>query len=430
MILWQGELYEREQQMELLPDLSRQIEQTLLSEPLLPEITIAACDRLAAKAEQGAFSAELAGLDLDPALKEEQITQAIHLLRRESLEAMVQCQLGKAPFERHEINPPFYSGTIVQQRRPLGVLLHIAAGNMDGLPVFTVIEGLLAGNINLLKLPSMDNGLSVQLLLELVREEPRLAPFVYVFDTPSEDLTTLQYLADHADGIVVWGGEGAVSALRSLAPLGAKLIEWGHRLSFAYVTQSGQTEENLRGLAEHIMQTKQLLCSSCQTIFLDCDDEHALDQFSARFLPVLEEAAVRYPVRDLGAVAQGTLNRYTARLEHAAGYSTDRMVAGKGCSLTLCQDQKLALSFQYGNPLVKRLPRDQLLSELRPFHGVLQTVGLLCADEERNELIHLLTQAGLVRIKIPKAMSHGSCCDAHDGQFPLQRYTRIVEYEF
>ena len=43
--------------------------------------------------------------------------------------------------------------------RPLGVLLHIAAGNADGLPAFSVAEGLATGNINILKLPQADNGL-------------------------------------------------------------------------------------------------------------------------------------------------------------------------------------------------------------------------------------------------------------------------------
>lgn len=37
---------------------------------------------------------------------------------------------------------------------PLGVLFHIAAGNAEALPAYSVAEGLLMGNVNLLKLPA------------------------------------------------------------------------------------------------------------------------------------------------------------------------------------------------------------------------------------------------------------------------------------
>ena len=57
--------------------------------------------------------------------------------------------------------------------------------------------------------------------------------------------------------------------MRKLAPPGCKLIEWGHRLSFAYL--SGWEGMDLFPLADHIVRTGGLLCSSCQVIYLDTD---------------------------------------------------------------------------------------------------------------------------------------------------------------
>ena len=113
---------------------------------------------------------------------------------------------------------------------PLGTLLHIAAGNVDGLPAFSLAEGLLTGNINIVKLPQADDGLSLMIITTLIEIEPALSDFIYVFDTPSDDLPAMKRMADMADGIVVWGGDAAVSAVRQFAPAGAKLIEWGHKL--------------------------------------------------------------------------------------------------------------------------------------------------------------------------------------------------------
>lgn len=429
MILSRGTVLPTEEQSRVLEQLPGWINETLARPPLLPEVTIAACDRLSRRAQDGAFDREIAGLDLDPALKKEQVDTALALLRRESLQAMVDIQLGPAPFAPVTVRPPHHSGAIVKQRRPLGVLLHIAAGNLDGLPAFTVVEGLLAGNINLLKLPSADHGLSIALLRRLVEEEPALADYIYVFDTPSEDVAALRRLADLSDGVVIWGGEGAVSAVRTLAPTGVKLIEWGHRLGFAYVTDRGREEGQLSALAEHIMKTKQLLCSSCQTIFLDTGDMGQLREFAGQFLPLLERAARRWPVRDMGALAQGTLRRYTARLERAAGQGGETILEGDGCSLTLREDRELELSAQFGNPILKCLPRSELLPPLRRSRGVLQTAGLLCAPEERRSLTETLLRAGLVRITGAGEMSRGTCTDAHDGEYPLQRYTRVVQWD-
>lgn len=51
---------------------------------------------------------------------------------------------------------------------------------------------------------------------------------------------------------------------------------------------------------------------------------------------------------------------------------------GEGCSVTACPDRELELSDLFGRPMVKALPRAQVLPALRRHKGHLQTVGLLC----------------------------------------------------
>ena len=324
------------------------------------------------------------------------------------------------------MTPPHSGLTLTKEVLPLGVLFHIAAGNVDGLPAYSAVEGLLTGNVNILKLPQADGGLSVLLLHALTQAAPELADYLYVFDTPSDDLPAMQKMAAMADGIVVWGGEGAVSAVRGLAPTGCRLIEWGHKLSFAYVTPKGETPEALYALAAHIADTRQLLCSSCQVIFLDTEDREEVRAFCRRFLPALEEAMAAGAPLDDGSAAQVTLAQYEQRLESITAPGPE-VFYGKGCSLTIGDDGELALSLQFGNPLVKALPRAQLPAMLRRHKGVLQTAGLICAPEEREELAMVLLRAGVVRVTGPGDMSRTTCGDAHDGDYPLRRYTRVTE---
>ncbi len=433
MILYQGKLYPSREQERLLKTLEGDVLTALAAPTPGPEAVIAACDALAGEVLAGRYDAEIQGLDLDPALRTAQVRAAAALLGRESLTAKFCQELGEGPFAPRWTASPGGAPGFWRRRAPLGVLLHIAAGNVDGLPAYSAVEGLLAGNVNILKLPAGDNGLSVRLLQALTDRAPALAERLFVFDTPSTDLGAMEAMARLADGIAVWGGEGAVSALRRLAPPGARLIEWGHRLGFCYVTPAALAspagEAGLTALAGHVAETKQLLCSSLQTVFLDTEDFAQVEALAERFLPLLERAMAKYPVRDLGALGQRALRRQTERLERWAGHPQDREKRlGRGCEVVLCRDRELECSDQFGSVLLKALPRKELLPALRRSRGRLQTGGLLCTEEERPGLTGTLLSAGVVRVTGPGDMSRTTALDAHDGQSPLERYTRIVEY--
>ncbi len=256
---------------------------------------------------------------------------------------------------------------------------------MDGLPVYTVIEGLLTGNINLLKLPGTDDGVSLELLRMLVEIEPALSRYIYVFDYASEEVHLIRKLVDASDAIVVWGADAAVSAVRRLASPHIRLIEWGNKLSFAYVTQDGMNAENLHGLAKHICATNQLLCNSCQVIFLDTEDERQALSFCRSFLSILEETGKAMPLSlPLELQAQLTLQLKSETL--CASSEGKRVFMGEGASVIYCADDSLSPSIMFRNCLIKRLPREELLPRLRSSKGLLQTAGLLCGADEKEEL--------------------------------------------
>lgn len=326
---------------------------------------------------------------------------------------------------------------------------------MEGLPVFSIVEGLLTGNVNILKLPGNDGGLSLDIILRLIRLEPALADYIYVFDTSSGDLPAMRRMEEMADGIVVWGGDSAVAAVRRSAPPGTRLIEWGHKLGFVYISGYECKDKALSALAEHIVSTRQLLCSSCQTIFLDTERMDDVNEFCREFLPYMERAVLSSPghvslfqpdilqkdstVRPVesrfGSVnmaeAALALQQYNDRLEQMA-YGKKKMrklYPGKGCSLTACGDHELELSPMFGNCLVKRLPQGQLFGCLRRHKRYLQTAGLICREDRRPELMKILASGGVARITRAGTMSSPFAGEAHDGEYALRRYVRFVSRE-
>lgn len=430
MILAGGKLYGLDRQEEILSKMETEINNTRRTKTLSTETVVAALDRLGTMITEGIFDETIDQLGIDGVQQYKE--KMILALKRETILYQMTQELGENPFADQKTRPPFGQKGITVRTMPLGTLLHIAAGNVDGLPAYSVAEGLLTGNVNLLKLPQADKGLSVKIINALIQIEPLLSDFIYVFDTPSSDLATLKKLAGMADGIVVWGGDAAVAAVRQFAPAGTRLIEWGHKLSFAYISGYENKEQELTELAEHILSTKQLLCSSCQTIFLDTERMEEVYTFCQAFLPYLEAAARQFPANDIGAAAEITLQRYHRRLEEVlagSSRSEKRVFQGKGCSLTACPDHSLELSQLFGNCLVKRLPCSRMFDCLREYKGYLQTAGLICSPEKRAGLSDCLARSGVVRITRAGSMSSAFCGEAHDGDYALRRYLRIVNIE-
>lgn len=432
MILANGALLDSSQLEDVLKHLPDALSTTLAGPPLPMQCTLDALVELGHRFTSGFYDPQLA---LFPA---EMISQyksmAASLLTRESLEFRIRTELGDLlDTPVRTLHPPAAGPQLQVHTLPLGVLLHITAGNADGLPAFSVAEGLLTGNINLVKLPSSDNGLSLAILQALLDIAPALAPYLYVFDVPSSDQETIRRLANLSDAVAVWGGDAAIAGVRQSVPPGVRLIEWGHRLGFAYLS-GDVSDTDLEGLAQHLVSTGQLLCSSCQTIFLDTDRMEDLQAFCKRFLPIWDRTASALPPgSSIPAQAARTLQRYTFRLESFLPQTNPTSASQEHrsafCALFPRKDSALELAPFPGSCLVKRLPRDQILSRLRQQKRLLQTAGLVCPDHLRDSLTTLLLRAGVSRVRTARSMSLYLDGENHDGEYPLRRYLRTADVE-
>ncbi|MCH5153103.1 MAG: acyl-CoA reductase [Clostridiales bacterium] len=419
MILYKGHIYPDSKQDELITSLESDIVDTL-SKPqrLTTEAVIAASEKMYQKAANGYYDSIAVPLLNQFGVSYERYQAMAKAFSAEVLRYKCEIELGS----NWDNLPPLSSGT-VRKIAPLGVLFHVAAGNVDGLPAYSVAEGLLSGNINILKLPSGDSGLSVKLLSDLIAEEPSLADYIYVFDVPSTEFETLKRLAKLADGVVVWGGDMAQRAARDMCDVTTKIIPWGHKLSFAYATQKA-TDEQLGELARHICATEQVLCSSCQGIFYDTDSKEELQGFARRFFEIFKQENKRFGKADMAMRGRNSVQLYNDRLEN----KYPLILSEDGVSVVVKEDSELELSYTFRNVWVKALPRNEIVKALKKQKGYLQTCGLLSDITERQELAERLICAGVVRVTNGD-LSRTFFGEAHDGTYPLREYTRLVEID-
>lgn len=421
MILYHGEILENEKQLDIIKNIRKECYDTLNHKEKIKTMdVILACDKLAQKVKTGAYDALILPLLEEFDIPYDYFIQSIPLFEKDSLLKKVHIELGE-----HYDNLPDLDEQNKKAIYPLGILFHIAAGNVDALPAYSVIEGLLAGNINILKLPTGDKGVSVKLLYELITIEPKLKDYIYVFDVPSTEIDTIKMLAEVADGIVVWGGDQAVQAARQMANITTKIIAWGHKLSFAYATLDA-SDEDLEKLAHHIAMTNQVLCSSCQGIYVDTDSRDVLDAFAQRFYHILQNVNLSHKPVSLGMRGKNTIQHYVEKLEM---HQTKKKIWAKnGISVITSDDSTLELSMLFRNVWVKKLPRHLICETLKPHKNHLQTAALLCDDKDQSILTEKLAISGIVRITRPDEMSRMIMGESHDGTYALREYTRIVEY--
>ncbi|RZQ61193.1 acyl-CoA reductase [Amycolatopsis suaedae] len=323
--------------------------------------------------------------------------------------------------------------TVFEAWVPVGLLAHVTAGNAPVVGVLSAVEGLLSGNLNVIK-TSGDSAFTAEVLAALAGQDPTgaIAERLIVLRYPSSRQDWLERMCAPADAVAAWGGEEALAGIARVVRPGTRLIDWGPKLSFAYLTAACWSDPaTLRGVAADVCRLDQQACSSPQVVYLDTDDEGELFAFADRFSAVLNDVVRSGEPGEPGDAewAEITNTTLVAELEQHLGLT--RVVAAGDGAWRVIADTRPALraSPLYRTVWVKPLPRTELAGVLRPMRRYLQTVGLGASRQDTAELARTLVGLGAARITGPGAMLSGYAGEPHDGVYALQRYSRRVDVQ-
>jgi len=435
---WQGQWIDDAalaMRVQELPSIAAQV----LQDPLETDIVLFAADRLATRLMDlsGEIRTQLKTVlshaqvgsdsEIDGALSE--IAGA---LKRESLEKKIERELGsREPFLIRRCS---YDEDIFEGWSPLGLLVHISPQNSFATGPMSVLEGLLSGNLNLLKTGGGESLFPQKLLAALVDADPsgRLKHFVIAARISSKKTGLLTSVFHAADGVAAWGGEESAQAIRQMVPAHVRIVEWGHRISFAYVTRDFFSDSSvLENLAKEVCYLEQQACSSPQCLYLDTSNMDEVKSFAQDFSKVLERVSGTIPRTEPGdgEMAEITLVKQCHKLEACFGNALVIESTNKDCRIFVDERESLTASPLFRSIWVKPLPRARISAVLRPMRQYLQTAGLACQLRDLSELSSALFTAGVTRIRKPGEMLGAYGGEPHDGVYALQRYCRRVSIQ-
>jgi phenylacetate-coenzyme A ligase PaaK-like adenylate-forming protein len=432
--LWQGKWISDVELAVHIKGLRETVDRAL-SQPLEIQSVLEACDRLGEELKD--VHSEVYGrletcLRHDFRMDARQITKDLldlgNFMQRSSLEDKISRELRtRDPFF---FSRPEYRSNIFERWAPLGFLVHVAPTNAFAVGAYSVIEGLLTGNINFLKTGGSDPPFA-QLFLKSLIDLDRtgtIAPKIFACKISSRDQNMIRQVVSHADGIAAWGNEGALEGLRAMAPPFARFVDWGPKISFAYfAADSLSDQDSIAQLAKECCLLEQQACSSPQCVYVE-GDRSELIEFANRLAQALETVSPTIARKEPGLHEQAEITSVVelCRLESCLDLTQVIEATDKSWHILVEHASSLRASPLYRTIWVKPIQRDKIIQTLRPLRSYLQTAGLVCKLDSLCDLSDALIQAGVLRITRAGGMLDSYDGEPHDGVYALQRYSKRI----
>lgn len=318
------------------------------------------------------------------------------------------------------------------------LLLHIWAGNVPGLPLWSLARGLLAKAGSIGKVSSGEPLLAGWFAQALAEVEPRLGRALAILCWKGGEDPAEQVFFDAADAVVAYGGNDALAAIARRLPVTTRFIGHGHKVSLGVVAREalrpGKAERVAGLAARDIARFEQQGCYAPQMIYVE------------RGGPVSPRAFARHLAAELDAL-EGRHPRRALSLGEAAALANwrddEQMKALAEPARAVVADPALRWAVSYAdapealrpaalNRTVTVVALDDLtaLPELlRPYRALLQTAGVAAAPERLHALAGTLGAVGVTRIAAFGRMTVPEPGWHNDGRFNLLELLTFTEID-
>jgi len=331
---------------------------------------------------------------------------------------------------------PAVKGGAVRAFGP-GLLVHSWAGNVPGLPLWSLCCGLLvkAGNIG--KLPSAEPVFATLAVQALTEVHPPLAQALALVWWKGGEPEPAATLFAQADAVLAYGSNEVVAQVRAQVPVTTRFLPYGHRLGVALVGRCAL--DALRGpatarlVAHDATRWDQQGCYSPHVVYVERGGLVSPAAFAQYVAAELAALSRRHPPRPRSLEDAASLAGWRQSAElRALGGGADFFADEAGAWSVAYSDGPVPLAPTAGLRSLQVVALDRLedaAALLAPHARHLQTAGVAVAPERLWPLAERLAAAGVTRVCALGAMAAPEAGWHHDGRFNLSDLVRLCEVE-
>ncbi|MFE1599008.1 acyl-CoA reductase [Methylobacterium sp. ID0610] len=331
---------------------------------------------------------------------------------------------------------PAAKGGFVRAHGP-DLLLHVWAGNVPALSLWSLVCGLLvkAGTVG--KLPSAEP-LTAGWFAGLIAEsDPDLAEcLAAVWWKGGSEGCEAAFLRE-ADTVLAYGGNPTLAALRAKLPVTTRFLPYGHRIGFGIVAREALDSRRavaLARLAAHdIARYEQQGCYSPQMLFVERGGPVTPGEFARHLAHELAALASRHPRRSLSPAEAAAVAAWRGAQEMRSLGGTAEILGDPADPWSVVHAGAAeALSPTGLNRTITLVPVDSLdaiPALVAPHRVFLQTAGIAASPDNLFRLAARLGEVGVTRITALGRMTAPEAGWHHDGRFSLLDLVTLTEIE-
>jgi hypothetical protein len=312
------------------------------------------------------------------------------------------------------------------------LLLHLWAGNVPALSLWSLVCGLLvkAGNVG--KLASAEPIFATVFVQVLIDIEPRWRDALALLWWEGGDTAPEAAACADATCVIAYGSDDTLQALRSRLPTGVRLLAHGHKLSFGVLAASAlgvrHGPELALAAAQDVARYDQGGCYSPHVFYVQNGGRITPQEWAERLFHAVQNQNARHPRRPLSAAEALACAKWRQTHEWSG---QARLMSGQGGDVVFHAAPQ-NLSPGPGQRCVQVMAFDhleQVLSSIAPARRWLQTAGLAVTPEDWPRWAQQLGLAGVTRLSAVGAMTAPEAGWHHDGGHSLRDLLNWVEVE-
>lgn len=351
-------------------------------------------------------------------------------------------------FREHELHRwlavNFHSLSILDRFEPLQhggytkaigpqLTAHVWAGNVPGLPLWSLIASLLVKGSVIGKVSSAEPffiGLFCEILAEV---EPRLANAMAIVSWQGGDSERESALFTGADAVIGYGTNKTITMLQQQVTPPAHFISFGNKLSFGLVHHQVLDRQKDEALAKQaaldIIRYDQQGCFSPHTFFVEKGGKTSPKQWAALLARKLQVYEERHPLRKLSIEEAGERAEWRNKKEWQESWQL--FSSSKG-SWIVAYGKEASIEPSPLSRVVHVIEIDNwqdMKEAVRDKRAVVQTMGIAAPVEELFKISTRLSAFGITRITSIGRMTKLHAGWHQDGRSLMRELVQLVDID-